>query len=106
MRKREGKDIWNGLYDFYLIESTKPKSIDKLLVENKSFTKIEVAEVSKIYKHVLSHQHLIARFISVNPIPLSSEALKGFKYYSLNEIKRLPKPVLILQYLKDEGILE
>lgn len=106
MRKRDGKDIWQGLFDFYLIESTKPKSMDKFLAENKSLNKIEVAEVSKIYKHVLSHQHLIARFISVNPITLSSDALKGFKYYSLNAIKKLPKPVLILQYLKDEGILE
>ncbi len=106
MRKRVEKDIWQGLFDFYLIESTKPKSIDKLLAENKSLNKIGVAEVSKVYKHVLSHQQLIARFVSVSPITLSWVALKGFRLYSVNEIKKLPKPVLILQYLKDEGILE
>lgn len=106
MRKRDGKDIWQGLFDFYLIESSKPKSIDKLLSNNKSLNKIEVGEVSKIYKHVLSHQHLFARFVSVNQITLSSEALKDFNYYSVGEIKKLPKPVLILHYLKDEGILE
>ena len=106
MRKRNEKDIWQGLFDFYLIESTKPKSIDKLLSENKAFKKNDLGEESKTYKHILSHQHLMARFISVNPTTVSSEVLKGYKYYSLNEIKKLPKPVLILQYLQDQGIFE
>lgn len=105
MRQREEKDIWQGLFDFYLIESTKPKAIKNLLLENEIFKKMEVGEVSKNYKHVLSHQHLLARFISVNSVKLSFKELKDYKYYSLNEIRKLPKPVLILQYLKDEGIL-
>lgn len=107
MRKRSEKDIWHGLFDFYLIESTKPKSIDKLLSENKVFKRIERSEVSKTYKHILSHQHLMTRFISVSSFEISSEQLKnGYTYYSLNALIKLPKPVLILQYLKDEGILE
>jgi A/G-specific adenine glycosylase len=106
MQKRNEKDIWQGLFDFYLIESTKPKSIDKILAKDKILNKIEVAEVSKTYKHVLSHQHLMTRFASVSPITLSSEVLNGLNYYSISEIKKLPKPVLILQYLRDEGILE
>jgi A/G-specific adenine glycosylase len=105
MRKREEKDIWQGLFDFYLAETTKPKNIDNVLIENGVFQKSEVI-VSKPYKHILSHQHLLARFISGNSSMISSTKLKDYKYYSLNEIRKLPKPALILQYLKDEGILE
>jgi A/G-specific adenine glycosylase len=105
MRKRSEKDIWQGLFDFYLIEFAKPRGIDKLLSENK-VRKMDVSGISKTYKHVLSHQHLMARFISVNSLGLSAGDLNGFNYYSVSEIKKVPKPVLILQYLKDEGILE
>jgi A/G-specific adenine glycosylase len=105
MRKRNEKDIWHGLFDFYLTETAKPKSIDKILVENRVFKKNE-AVVSKPYKHILSHQHLLARFISIDSLIISPTKLKDYKYYSPNEIKKLPKPVLILQYLKDQNILE
>ena len=106
MRKRLGKDIWRGLFDFYLVETSKPKRIDKLVPENISLKKLEVEKVSKLYKHVLSHQHLMARFILAGPSVLPSALVRdGYIYQTVNEIKRLPKPVLILQYLRDEGIL-
>jgi A/G-specific adenine glycosylase len=106
MRKRVAKDIWRGLFDFYLKETSKPKRIDKLLAENISLKKLDIEKVSKLYKHVLSHQHLMARFISVGSAGLSPALVReGYIYQSVNEIKRLPKPVLILQYLRDEGIL-
>ena len=106
MRRRNEKDIWQGLFDFYLIESKKAHSIEKLLSGHKSFENPEIKEASKIYKHILSHQRLLARFISVNVTDLPLDAGKnGFKYYTISEIKKLPKPVLILNYLTDEGIL-
>jgi len=106
MRKRGEKDIWHGLFDFYLVESTKPKSVDKLMSENKAFKKIELNGVSKVYKHVLSHQHLMARFISVNSSRPATKEFSGFRFYSSSEIKKLPKPVLILQYLIDAKFLD
>ena len=33
MKKREGKDIWHGLYDFHLVERNRPVKIEKLLEE-------------------------------------------------------------------------
>ena len=107
MRRRGEKDIWQGLFDFYLIESTKAHSIEKLMAGTKMFNDADIKEVSKIYKHILSHQQLLARFISVNVAVLPLEILKnGCKYYTISEIKKLPKPVLILNYLTDEGILD
>jgi A/G-specific adenine glycosylase len=106
MHERSGNDIWQGLFDFYLIETTKLKSANKLVAETNSFKENGRAVVSKSYKHILSHQHLIVRFISMDQSMISSPVLKGYRYYSLNEIKKLPKPVLILHYLKDQSILE
>lgn len=107
LRRRDEKDIWQGLFDFYLIETKKAQSIEKLTRGNKILKKTEIKEISKIYKHILSHQHLMARFISMNESTLPQDELKnGFKYYTKNEIKKLPKPVLILNYLTDEGILD
>ena len=106
MRKRNEKDIWHGLFDFYLIETKKAQSIEKLVEGNEFFKRSTWRGEGKSYKHILSHQHLMARFISVNSITLPQQADKVFKYYSASEIKKLPKPVLILQYLKDEGILK
>ncbi|MBK5277238.1 MAG: A/G-specific adenine glycosylase [Bacteroidia bacterium] len=107
MRKRNEKDIWHGLFDFYLAETTKPSNLQKLREENKILKNVQSDALSKTYKHQLSHQQLLAKFITVDLSTLPAEMLKvGFKFYSISEIKKLPKPVLILRYLKDEGILE
>ena len=47
MRKRLEKDIWHGLFDFYLMETSKPKRIDKLVAENISLKKLEVEKFIK-----------------------------------------------------------
>ncbi|MEK6780891.1 MAG: A/G-specific adenine glycosylase [Bacteroidota bacterium] len=106
MKKRTEKDIWRGLFDFYLIETTKPVNIDKLGEKDENLGKYKLIAVSKTYKHILSHQHLKARFISVKTVKLKRKFNNDFKYYTPTEIKKLPKPVLVLQYLRDEGILD
>lgn len=98
LRKREGKDIWNGLFDFPLIEKSKPASEKQLLAElgNTSF------EMTDIYKHVLSHQVIYARFLLME----NASVKKAEKYYSAVRVGELPKPVLISRFLKDYGYLE
>jgi A/G-specific adenine glycosylase len=93
MKKREGKDIWHGLYDFPLIEKTKPVSIEKLLVEVGALP----ITITKAYKHVLSHQLITARFLVFK----SRTEPKGAAFYSLAKIADLPKPVLISKFLED-----
>lgn len=66
INKRGGKDIWQGLYDFPLIESDKPFSQDQVF-SHPDFKKLipsqfTVLSVSKSYKHVLSHRQLHAVF--------------------------------------------
>lgn len=96
MKKREGKDIWQGLYDFDLIESTAPLS-DEALAKQIGKKKIEWSEE---YKHVLTHQIIFARFAVLE------SKNKDNNYFSVKKIAALPKPVLISKFLKDTGFLK
>lgn len=104
-RERGSKDIWIGLNEFYLIES------DRQLTQNEvqNAAKQEGVDierfdrVSSVYLHVLSHQKLYATFYSANDYFSENIELKGFKFFSEDEIERLPKPVLIVKYLGQEN---
>jgi A/G-specific adenine glycosylase len=110
MRKRKSGDIWNGLYDFMLIETRRPVKAEMLWKEEKSLKNIPITKVSEIYKHILSHQHLITRFIQLNIA--TAEALKPLmkkeelKLYSKSQVEHLPKPILINRFLKESGFIE
>ncbi|MEO5975631.1 MAG: A/G-specific adenine glycosylase [Chryseolinea sp.] len=109
MKKREGKDIWNGLYDFYQIESQKPGKVESIVQEfneeNSYEIQTENVQVSPPYKHVLTHQIIFSRFITVD-VPSTFELSGGsFKFYSARKIASLPKPVLIDRFLADSEIL-
>jgi A/G-specific adenine glycosylase len=103
MKKREGRDIWQGLYDFFLIESNRNQKPENILSGSESVRSFLPTSISRPIKHVLSHQHLITRFIDIE---LNSKAefltlakrLKA-EAHSLDEIKKLPKPILIDRYL-------
>ncbi len=108
MKKREAKDIWHGLYDFYLIETGKATNPEKLFREHealKKFRKGKLHEASKPYKHVLSHQIIYATFV---PIIMPAGFVLNdaeLKFYSVKKVAELPKPVLISRFLSDYGIL-
>ncbi len=110
MRKRKPGDIWNGLYDFMLLETRRPIKAEKLWKEEKSLKNIPVTKVSGIYKHILSHQQLITRFIQITIT--STESLKplmkreDLKFYTKSQVEHLPKPILINRFLKESGFLD
>jgi A/G-specific adenine glycosylase len=113
MRQRGGKDIWQGLHDFFVIEREKPVSLEKLLKGKTGLNhvkKIPSENISLVYKHVLSHQMLLATFIEVpwNEKFQSHELFNAdeYRFYTVRKISDLPKPVLISRYLKDKGYLK
>ena len=71
LHKREKKDIWRNLYELPLIE-TEQKLPEEELQKKSGFqlleTEFENVQIKKIYptiKHVLSHQHIYARFLEI-----------------------------------------
>jgi A/G-specific adenine glycosylase len=109
MKRRNEKDIWHGLYDFYLVEKKRSFDPEKLLSKDLEVKKLakgkKTIEISGVYKHVLSHQVIYSRFIqiklSTNPMLNGS----GLKFYSLKKVSELPKPVLISRFLSDYHLL-
>jgi A/G-specific adenine glycosylase len=96
MQKRKGKNIWNGLFDFPHIVSEKPLNKSSINKELKSkLGDYEIINQSKEYKHLLSHRKIMAIFFRIKTPNLLE------KNYTLNEVKALPKPVLIINYLND-----
>lgn len=108
MNLRITNDIWKGMFDFPLDE--------KLADQVKGFgqaagfsVKKSSIYTSREYKHILTHQIIIARFHEVRwpdekelpAVPIFSKA----RWFTAKQIERLPKPVLITRYLSESRIL-
>ncbi len=107
--KRIKKDIWQDLYEFYLIESDKKQKPEAIL-KSKQLSQITTTKniilksVSHEYKHVLSHQNLHTIFYSIElKLPLKTKLLKKV---NMGSIHKYAFPRLIEKYLKDENIIE
>ena len=100
IEERIGKGIWQGLYQFPLIE-TKEDASDKGVVFSEEFKEIIPSDASvKLFNeseivHKLSHQHLYTRFWIVKV----KDHSKATTLWS--EIEGYPVPVLIANFLKD-----
>lgn len=108
MKIRQPNDIWEGLYDFFLIEGK--LEVESVLNELKNGLQVSdfsVSDISNEYKHILSHQRIHATFYHIeikgssDPSRLQSAGLHPF---SEEEILNLPKPKLIVNYLNQVGI--
>ena len=108
MKKREEKDIWLGLYDFYLVEKKRATKFQKLIQQNELLKKIGLSKDVKItgrYRHVLTHQVIHSAFIVVEVDSDFKMMDKNFSFYPPKKIVELPKSVLISRFLNDEFIL-
>jgi len=105
MRKRSNKDIWQGLYDFHSIERLKPISKDSLLTELRetfgNSVSLDNVSISSDYKHILTHQVILARFVLMTKGKLDYPKDKNLKFYTFEKINDLPKSVLITRFLSD-----
>lgn len=109
LKKRGEKDIWQGLYDFAVVETTGPElGATEVLYHVEALggqfdTSLATEpEPPPLFKHVLSHQKLEARFHTVwltEALPATSLADTGLQAYSPAEVEKLPKPQLIANYL-------
>jgi A/G-specific adenine glycosylase len=103
IQKRTEKDIWQNLYEFYLIEtpaSTEPQVLFKNKTLKALTTNFEVKSVVTAKKHVLSHQHLYATFYELAvKTPIKSKTLLKIKRSELNNFGL---PQLITKYLSNQ----
>ena len=106
LNKRTGKDIWQNLYDFPMIETTKPVDLVEVsqagewrdIFGKKSY---QIIETSEWLKQTLTHQKINARFVQVQiskPLKKSSYSKVG-----LDLIPIFACPKIVDTYLKSKS---
>lgn len=104
MRKRGPKDIWQGLFEFPLMESAEDCKPEVALQQAHLPKNMLVQDCSSVFKHVLTHQHIFARFYRIEVkdlntfVELQNEWDAEIQY--IETVHDLPKPILIQNYLK------
>jgi A/G-specific adenine glycosylase len=113
INKRGGDDIWQNLYDFPLIETSRHTSLTRL--KESGFNDLDLKNMSlnimgNEYKHILSHQVILARFIRVD---LSPDLLAGTQKklriedlipVELRDLSNFPIPRLIEKFLEENRL--
>lgn len=106
VRKREGKDIWQNLNEFILVEW--PAKIDaKELMATAEFksvvpSAVTLLEISKEYKQQLTHQTIHAGFIQVKMT--GGKEPKGYELVESKKLKQRAFPRLLNDFLEDKGL--
>ena len=106
MRKRDAKDIWHGLFDFFLIEKNRPVKPERLIHDKayqEWFQTAKGVKVSKRYKHILTHQTIHCRFLHVEASASFAGQTADMAFYTKRQIAQLPKPALIARFLEEQN---
>lgn len=107
IEKRTHKDIWQGLYQFQLIETDAKMTFEKLKLkkEFKSLVKenYELIHQSKFYKHILSHQLLWTTFYVLK---IDGTHAKDSKKMNSRNLTKFAFPRLIELFIDDSNLKE
>ena len=99
IKKRRAGDIWQGLYDFPLIEYPTNKKPTKKELENYHINK---AETSETFKHILSHQQIFATFwLSDVSEHIQEKDIIRIPYH---QIEDYPLPKLLIRYIESSPL--
>lgn len=106
LRHRQNGDVWQGLYDFPCIETAVPASLEMLekedFLEKLNAVSVDISQLGKTVKHVLTHQQLFATFYVAH----CSEGFEKLANNSLSlvaqsDLGSYPLPRLIDRFLLD-----
>lgn len=103
INKRGPNDIWQNLYEFPLVETAERVTVEKL-VKTDSFkqlfgNEVVICSVSNEVKHLLSHQKLFAKFITIENFSEPDLAKHSWFYITLDAFKELAQPKLIAEFV-------
>ncbi len=99
LTKREGKGIWQNLFEFPLMETEKeldlPEFVGRLarFLGSHEISDVQLANTDKII-HKLTHQHLDTRFWIIRTEDKLRDGL------SIQQIRNYPVPVLLAEFIK------
>lgn len=102
--KREHKDIWRQLFEFYLVETNSNISKNQLIKlfckkSELDETMFDVIKWSTVLTQQLTHQHISCQFIEIK-INKKMNNLNGFLWINRSDLSKYPFPRIINQYLE------
>ncbi len=104
IQKRRKGDIWEGLYEFPLLEFSE-EADEKVILNSTQFNKLvdkkkyQVSEVSLTHRHKLTHQTIYCRFFKILMKNLAN--IHDFEIVSWKALDTYPKPALIQKYYQN-----
>jgi A/G-specific adenine glycosylase len=98
LEQRKGKDIWQHLYQFPMIETESEKNIKEMNEIFEEKLGVQPIDFSEQQLHILSHQKIYAQFYVFNTFP--KEISKDFIEINQDQIQDFPLPRLIDRYLE------
>lgn len=108
VQQRGENDIWQGLYQFPLLEFDSPQEIEHILTEaqkqgvlSDNFT----VEFNKtLHPHLLSHQKLWATVVKVKLEDTKHPPIIEGEWVNKTRLLELPMPVLLRNYLDENQL--
>jgi A/G-specific adenine glycosylase len=102
MKKRTGKDIWNGLYEFHLVEAATEKKLTEIVKADPLLALLKDVREAGSMKHVLTHQVLEIRFFEAEILTKNKDLLSDLSFVSIKKAHEMPKPIALTRFL--EGV--
>lgn len=106
IERREGKDIWNSLYQFPLVEVSQRMSIDDVMRQQEVVDMIghdySLIQSSDEIRQLLSHQELFIRFHIVQLQSARYELNSNYQRVPVSDIFNYQVPISIHNYLVAE----
>ncbi len=103
VNKRDQTDIWANMYDLPLIETTAlltPEELFKSARVAEFFGgNLKISEISPVKKHVLTHQRLYVRLITLQNKPLKLQ--ENWFYTPVENLQKLAIPKIIFIFIKN-----
>jgi len=103
VNKRNESDIWANMYDLPLVETDRAVSTEEipLLPDVIEFfgKELKISNVSEIKKHILTHQRLYVRLITVESKPVKLK--EGWQFIPVSDLKNVAIPKIVFIFLKN-----
>ncbi|MFT3932710.1 MAG: A/G-specific adenine glycosylase [Chitinophagaceae bacterium] len=103
IKKRTGKDIWENLFEFALVENDtmlEPgeknlKPFTKQILGAQAYT---IKSISTVYRQQLTHQTIVGQFIELETAKVPA-LLKDYELVKRSQLSSYPFPKLIAHYI-------
>ena len=105
MQRRKKGDIWEGLFEFPLIESSLPLNDEEIKLSSE-FIELFGEQTRIIYsstttKHILSHQNIHTRFFEITNIKKNAPKNRDWNYVLIKDLDKLAKSKLIFSFMDE-----